>query len=301
MRLTLDALDVLDAIDRHGSFAAAAEALHRVPSAITYAVQRLEQDLDVALFDRSGYRAVMTPAARALLEEGRHLLRAAEALEKRVRRVATGWETELSVAVDELLAFEPLLEISARFYGIDCGTRLRFSREVLGGSWDALISGRADLVVGAGGDGPSGGGYITRPFGEFRLVFAVAPQHPLATAREPISQSELVRHRAIAIGDSSRNLPPRTVGLLSGQDILTVPDFAAKSEAQRRGLGVGYLPRSLVEREAAAGRLVPKEVEGARYGGALSLAWRADHEGRALRWFVEALADPALQARMLAR
>ncbi len=42
MRLSLDALLVLDAIERKGSFAAAAHELHRVPSAITYTVQKLE-------------------------------------------------------------------------------------------------------------------------------------------------------------------------------------------------------------------------------------------------------------------
>jgi DNA-binding transcriptional LysR family regulator len=80
MRLTLDALAVLDAIDRKGSFAAAAEELHRVPSAMTYAVQKLEEDLDVLLFDRRGHRAQLTEAGRELLREGRHLLQAASEL-----------------------------------------------------------------------------------------------------------------------------------------------------------------------------------------------------------------------------
>ena len=50
MRLTLEGLEVLDAIDRKGSFAAAAEELHRVPSAITYSVQQLENALGVSPF-----------------------------------------------------------------------------------------------------------------------------------------------------------------------------------------------------------------------------------------------------------
>lgn len=92
MKITLESLQILDAIDRRGSFAAAAEEVFRVPSALTYTMQKLESDLGVALFDRAGRRALLTPAGRALLDEGRILLQAADALECRVQRVATGWE-----------------------------------------------------------------------------------------------------------------------------------------------------------------------------------------------------------------
>ena len=50
--ITLDALQTLDAIERRHSFAAAAEELHRVPSAVSYTINKLEEDLGVALFDR---------------------------------------------------------------------------------------------------------------------------------------------------------------------------------------------------------------------------------------------------------
>src|SRR4051794_19052498 len=103
MKLTLESLQVLDAIARKGSFAAAAAELFRVPSAVTYAVQKLEDDLGVALFDRGGHRAKLTPAGQELLKEGRHLLRAAGDLECRVKRVATGWEAELNIAYDDIL------------------------------------------------------------------------------------------------------------------------------------------------------------------------------------------------------
>ena len=63
MPLTLEALSILDAIDRKGSFARAAEELGRAPSSLTYAVQQIEAELDALLFDRSGHRARFTPAA----------------------------------------------------------------------------------------------------------------------------------------------------------------------------------------------------------------------------------------------
>lgn len=63
MRLSLEALETLDAIAEQGSFARAAESLHRVPSALTYTVKKLESDLGVTLFDRSGQRARLTELA----------------------------------------------------------------------------------------------------------------------------------------------------------------------------------------------------------------------------------------------
>ena len=80
MHLTLEALQILDIIDRKGSFASAASALGRVPSALTYTIRKLEDDLDLLLFDRRGHRAKLTSAGRELLLEGRHLLRAANEL-----------------------------------------------------------------------------------------------------------------------------------------------------------------------------------------------------------------------------
>ena len=74
MKLSLDALRTLEAIAEYGSFAGAANALHRVPSALTYTIQKLEADLGVRLFERSGRRAEPTAVGRALVEEARGLL-----------------------------------------------------------------------------------------------------------------------------------------------------------------------------------------------------------------------------------
>lgn len=300
MRLTLDSLQVLDAIERKGSFAAAAEELFRVPSAMTYTVQKLEQDLGVRLFDRSGHRAKLTPAGEELLKEGRNLLRAANDLECRVKRVATGWEAELNIAYDDIVPAGRLFPMLADFYREASGTRVRLGAEVLGGCWDALLSGRADVVIAAPGDGPAGGGYTTRLLGYQDWVFAVTPDHPLARLPEPLKRDDIFSHRAVAVADSSRSLPPRTTGLLSGQDVLTVPNIRAKLEAQEAGLGVGHLPLYLAQTAAAAGRLVIKQTEDTKPPFPLHIAWRADQPGKALKWFVKRLTKPGAAAQLLA-
>lgn len=287
MRISIDALLALDAIDRKGSFAAAAHELHRVPSALTYTVQKLEQDLDVLLFDRRGHRAKLTAAGRELLAEGRHILLATSALEAHVKRVATGWEAELRIAYDDVIPVRAIFSLAQQFHQQQCGTRLRITAEIFGGCWDALASGRADLVIGAPGEGPTGGGYSTRLMGEIDWVFAVAPGHPLATMPEPLRPDDILKHRAAAVADSSRNLPSRTAGLITGQETLTVHNVAAKLLAQEMGLGVGHLPRAIAERAAVGGKLVIKQTEEGRLNSPLYLAWKSSHKGKALAWWLK--------------
>jgi DNA-binding transcriptional LysR family regulator len=299
MRISLDALLVLDSISRNGSFAAAGDELHRVPSAITYTIQKLEQDLDVKLFDRSRHRARLTEAGEALLREGRYLLRAATDLECRVKHVATGWESELRIAVDDLVPTERLFPLLKDFYREESGTRVRLSMEVLGGGWDALVAGRADLVVGAPGEAPPQGLLAVEPMGSFEFVFVVAPDHALAALPEPLSTQDILQHRAVSAADTSRHLPPRTSGLLDEQDTLTVPTMRAKVAAHIAGLGAGYLPLLWAAPHLAAGRLVKKEVEGSKSMTSVSLAWHPRQAGRAHKWFLDRLRKKEVQQYVL--
>lgn len=293
MKISLDLLHILDAIDRHGSFTAAATALHRVPSALSHAVAKLESDLDVRLFIRAGRKATLSEAGQTLLDDGRHLLRAADELERRVRRIASGWEAELRIALDAIIPVERLYPLLERFTAVGCGTQVRLSYEVLGGCWDALTTGRADLVIGAPGDMPARSGMRTRLLcNHTRFVFAIAPDHPLAAWEGSIPSSELLRHRAIVIADTSQELDARSVGLLAGQDTLRVPDIRAKASAQVAGLGIGHLPHWLAAPEVAAGRLVEKEIADPRPAMPLHLAWRTRQLGKALEWFLAELEKP---------
>ncbi len=290
MKISLELLHILDAIDCHGSFTAAASTLHRVPSALSHAVTKLEGDLDIALFTREGRRATLTPAGQTLLEEGRHLLRAAAELERRIQRIATGWEAELRIAVDMIIPVERLYPLLEKFYANCHVTQIRLSTEVLGGGWDALATDRADLVIGAPGDIPARSGINSRLLCmRTRQIFAISPKHPLAAYPTLIPSHELCRHRAVVIADTSRELAARTSGLLEGQDILRVPNMAAKAGAQIAGLGVGHLPAWLAKPEIEAGRLVEKPLAEPRSPMPCHIAWRTRQAGKALDWFLAEL------------
>lgn len=300
LKLSLDALLTVDTIARRGSFAAAAKELFRVPSTISYTVSKLEEDLGVQLFERFGPRVVLTKAGEELLKEGRYLLKAASDLERRVRRVASGWETEFTIAIDSMLSPDGLMEDIAAFYGVADQTRLRLVKEELSGTWEALIDRRADLLVGAAGAGPSGGGYTAVPFGTVSFVFVVAPGHPLAGLTDPLSKADLAPWRAVSVSDSARQMTARTVGLLFGQDTLAVPDMHTKYAYQRAGLGFGFLPESWVREDIEQGRFIAKAVEEPKPDETLYLAWRTGEEGAALAWWRERMAGGAAFARMAA-
>ena len=300
LRLSLDALQIMDAIDRRGSFAAAGKELHKVPSTISYTVAKLEEELGVQLFERAGPRADLTPAGRELLKEGRHLLRAAQDLEARVRRVASGWETEFAIGIDSLFAPIALREDIEAFYAVADRTRLRIGQEALSGTWEALLERRADLLIGAAGEGPSGGGYVAEPMGSMPFVFAVAPGHPLAAIDRPLGKLDLQQHRAVAVADSARKLISRTIGLAFGQDALTVPDIRSKHDFQRAGLGFGFLPEPYARAAIRAGELVVKEVDEPKPAETFYVAWRTGEEGAALRWWIERARRPGMLERLLA-
>ncbi|KKN05014.1 hypothetical protein LCGC14_1091660, partial [marine sediment metagenome] len=255
-KLSLDSLLVLDTIDRLGTFAATADALFRVPSTISYTVSKLEQDLNVKIYERSGPKVSLTKAGRELLNEGRYLLRTAEEIENRVRRVASGWETELNIGMDTIFSPASLLTEIADFSTISPLTRLNFLHDSLSGTWESLLDRRVDLLVGAAGEGPSGGGYKSKLIGMIDFVFVVAPEHPLALIDKPLGKLELSQHRVITVRDSVRNTPSRTVGLLSGQNTLSVPNMKTKLAFQQASLGVGFLPEPMVRTAIANKQLI---------------------------------------------
>lgn len=299
--LTPDALLMMDTIDRTGSFAAAARELGKVPSALTYSVRQLEDALDVLLFDRRSRQAKLTAAGEELLHEGRLLLQQMDAVSNRVRRVASGWETQLTIAIDNAVAPSAVFDLIEAFYAAGPPTRLKIRNEVLNGTWEALVSGQADLAIGVPGDRLSSPGVRLEPLGDLEFVLTVAPHHPLAQEPEPLSPSTLALHRIIAVADTARGLQPITVGIQPGQDVLTLPSMSGKLEAMLRGLGCGFLPEPIVRPHIEAGRLVLKSVAQPRRLNRSYYAWRqaSTRPGHALEWWLKQLSHATTRTALL--
>jgi DNA-binding transcriptional LysR family regulator len=292
--LSEDELALLDAIRATGSLSRAAARLGKAPSTISHAARQLEARFDALLFDRRRYRLQLTPAGQLLADEAARLMLDMARMTQRVKQIASGWEDRLWIVSDEIIEFELLMPVVRAFDELGSGVRLRFTHEVLGGTWEALRDGRADLIVGATNEPPSITGLRWFELGVMQWVFAVSPRHPLAAVEGPLSRERIREHRAVVVADSSRASAGRAYGVLGGQASLAVPSMRAKILAQREGLGVGWLPRERVSSLLKRGELIEKPTADPREPNVLYVAWRGDHEGRALGWWLDQLRQPRL-------
>ncbi len=294
-KLTLDALAVLDAIDRRGSFSAAANALYRVPSAISYTVQKLEEDLNVSLFRKAGRRHVLTPAGQHLLDEGRTLLAASDQIIESTQAVDRGVEPNLNIAINTVYRTEKFLPhlqaLSDQFPNMN----INLTEETLGGTWEAIEEGRVDLVIGDSERPKSSKGIRSRPMPPIEWVFAVSPDHPLTQASTLINTALIQQYRAIVVQDSSRHNLPLTRRVLSRQTQLRVTTMQQKIDAQRAGLGVGYLPKHLVQEQLESGQLITMTLVEPIQSTPMNLLWRQPDGGpscgKGLNWFVRYLSQ----------
>ncbi len=299
--LTPEHLFMLQVIASSGSFAAAARQLGLVPSALTYRVRQIEDALDVLLFDRSARQARPTEAGAELLREGARLLNDVEAVAHRVRRVGTGWEPQLTLSIDGVISPTTVLELVEAFYALSPPTRLKLRDGILSGTLESLTAGHADLALGVAVNPGTVAGLQQEMLGDMLFDFVVAPHHPLGRGTHALSDAELREHRVIAVADSAKK-GSVTMGILGGQDVLTVDSMQAKVQALLRGLGGGFLPEPMARAHVAAGRLVVRAVARSARTVRLHYAWGGPGHsvpGQALQWWLEQLRKPATRRALL--
>lgn len=187
--LTANELALLEAIRDSGSLSRAAVKLGRAPSSVSHAARQLEERFDALLFDRRRYRLQLTPAGQLLADEAARLMLDVSRLTQRVKQVASGWEDRLHIVSDEILEFELMSPLIHAFDKLASGVSLRLTHEVLGGTWEALREGRADLIVGATNEPQAMPNLQWAQLGEMEWLFAVAPGHPLAKLNPPCART----------------------------------------------------------------------------------------------------------------
>ncbi len=251
-RVSLDQWRALVAVVDAGSFAAAAEVLHRSQSSVTHAVQRVAELLDVTLFRREGRRSVPTEAGVVLVRRARQLIDEAARLERLAGALAAGEPAELRLAVEIIYPTWHLLELLATFGEDHPDTRIELHESVLGGTQELIERGEVDLAI-ASSVPP---GFVGERLLEVEFVCCAAPTHPLHRLGRDITLADLRRHRHLLVRDSGRRRSAGVSGL-DAEQRWTVSHKATSIRAACMGLGFAWFARANVREELERGALLP--------------------------------------------
>tara|TARA_B110000967_G_C18841689_1_gene539710 strand:+ start:509 stop:1429 length:921 start_codon:yes stop_codon:yes gene_type:complete len=297
--ITIEVLQTLDAIDRRGSFAKAAEELNKATSAISYAVQKLEEQLDIALFQRQGRRSVLTPAGQLILTEGREILSVTARLASKAKEIATGWEARISIALESHQSYATFFTVLNEFLKEHSTIEIDVTESVLNGGWDALEQGRVDLLVGSPGPVPLQKGYRAIPLVCADWVPVIASHHPLAklvmnlkasnNTFEAVFEETLAKVRRVITHDTSMFGIARSAGLSSDGQQFYVQTIDHKVEAILAGVGIGHLPKQRIQKYLDSGELIAlKLAESSVHDN--FLAWKISNKGKGLQELTKRLA-----------
>lgn len=214
--MTLDQIRTFVTVADSGSFRSGAARLLRVQSAVSHAIANLEAELELQLFDRSGYRPVLTPEGEALLAHARDILLRADAMRARARALGAGVELELALVVDTLFPIESVARAVAAASAEFPSTCFRVDVQALGGPIAALEDRRCALAIIVGEDfrNPR---LSLEAIGSVQQVAVVCATHPLAAReeRERLGIADLANHLQIVLTDPTPLSEGRSFGVLS--------------------------------------------------------------------------------------
>jgi DNA-binding transcriptional LysR family regulator len=250
--ISLEQWRALLAVVEAGGYAQAASAVHKSQSAVTYAVQKIEAELGVKVFEIQGRKAVLTEPGKVLYRRARTLIDEALLLERSASAMAQDWTPEIRLAVDTVFPTWLLLESLEAFAQERPETRVELYETVLGGTEEALIEGRVDLAIG----GVTPGGFYGDPLMRARFIAVASPKHPLHRLGRALTFRDLRRHRQIVIRDSGAQRT-RSGGWLGAEQRWTVSHKATSIRALCMGLGFAWFAEENIREELRSGALAP--------------------------------------------
>jgi DNA-binding transcriptional LysR family regulator len=261
--ITLEQWRTLVTVVERGGYAQAAEALHKSQSSVTYAVQKIESQLDLKVFEIQGRKAILTPTGQFLYRRAKALLAESGAIERAARRLSAGWEAEIRIVAEILFPTWLLLDCFARFTEESPHTRIELFESVLSGSTEALLQGQVDLAIG----NVVPPGFSGEPLMQPRLIPVASPDHPLHQLGRSLTMRDLRAHRHIVIRESGSRRDTR-VQTLDTTERWTVSNAATSIAAMKRGYGFAWFAEEKIRAELREGtlKMLPMRDGGERFG-----------------------------------
>ncbi|OEC35447.1 LysR family transcriptional regulator [Pseudomonas sp. 1D4] len=288
MHWNLEQLRVFVAVAEGRSFSSVARDLRRAQSAVSTAIALLEEDLGVALFDRSsGRQPRLTLEGAALLEEAREVLRQCQRLEGRAQGLSRGEEARLRLAQDEAMPYQPVLASLEALGAAFPMLEVQLASSAQGDVARKLLERRADLGLLFHHEHMPDALERQR-LGTIEMVTVCGAGHALA-ASGYADRRELVRHRQILMAPQDSHYPG---GEQLGPQVWRADSFYVMAELVMRGLGWAWLPRHVAQYPAYQGHLVELRSDWTPPSLVVELVCRRDEAlGPAALWLADQLAE----------
>lgn len=251
---TLQEIQCFDAVVRESGFQGAALLLNRSHAAVFAAVAKLEDNLGVALFDRSGYRVTLTDAGRSFHRKAQMLLSEMETLELHARQLAMGEETHLRVVIGDTCPLNDGLGLLSDFFSNHPNTRLDLHFETIGGPLERLFEDEADLILHWVEKSDPRLEWIE--LGMVSFVPVVAPDFLPFSPSGSVSIEQMRRFTQCIIRDTARAAQKANFYVVEGAPQCTVGDHLTKKEIILRGMAWGHLPLFMIGDDLRTGRLL---------------------------------------------
>jgi DNA-binding transcriptional LysR family regulator len=289
-------LDLLDSIAELGSLSQAA-ARHRLSQpAVSMRMGQLERALGASLLERGPGGTRLTPVGAQVAALGRRVLGEVHAMMAAVGAMVAQEASHLRVAASFTIA-EHLLPgwigalktaVADVVLAVEVTNTARVIAQVRDGHVDAgFIEGDEDQLDGLG----------SVIVGRDRLEVVVAPAHPWAARRAPVTGPELAAAELILRepGSGTRAVLEAALRPWGGpRSRLELGSTASILAAARRGEAPAVLSALAVTDDLAAGRLVLVRTQDVDLTRSLRAVWA---DGRPLAPLARRLLDAALSAR----
>lgn len=256
--LTLDQMRVLITVAEQGSFSAAARRLGRVQSAVSQAMQTLEENLRLTLFDRSAKTPVLTDAGRVVLDDARQVVQRADALRAHAETIAGGSEPELAFAVDPLFPTDLLMESLRALQATFPCLAVTLLTEALGATEQRLRDGQVRFaiysILATGADDLEAD-FLTH----IHMVPVVATKHRLAKEPGPLTREILEQQIQLVVTDRS-SLTQNLKGGIYSARVWRFADFSTRLEYLLGGFGWCHMPWHMIREHISSGRLKQLDI-----------------------------------------
>ena len=291
-KVSLEQWQALVSVVDAGSYAKASEALHKSQSSVTYAVQQLESLLGVKAFEIRGRKAELTPTGQLLYRRAKVLIEEAGSVENAAKSLSAGWEAQICIAVDVLFPNWLLFRCFERFNAESPHTRIELIESVIGGTIEAIESGKAHLAISHRiPSGFEGEAIIRMP-----MILVAHPEHALQKLGRPVTQRDLRAHRHIVVRESDARRATKL--RVESTQRWTVSNMSSSIEAVGMGMGYARLPEDKIREELQRGALKPLPMrDGGTTEAVLYLVY-ADREdsGPGVRRLAEILREDTASA-----